>query len=295
MCIFGLMERIIFKESDHSYTYQGRRLTSGTSFVKKFEPEFPRDYYLDRGAIKDLLGDKEYKRLREKWRSYGRKIMNSDFISYLLESVDPLDFIAARQELSESWDTKTEKACRKGTEYHLDRERASYERGTEYNPFDGNEYPVIQKEQIEGADNYSISMNLYELPDGYYPELLVHCIEHKGVIIDLCGQSDKVFITTMPNGKRVVYLDDWKTNSTLKRFAMKDEDTGRPLTMLPPVSHLQSHHITKYGLQLSLYAWMLKQHGFSVRGLAITHINEFIKLQYLEKEIEAMVDFYKKV
>jgi hypothetical protein len=40
---------------------------------------------------------------------------------------------------------------------------------------------------------------------------------------------------------------------------------------------------------------MLKQHGFSVRGLAITHINEFIKLQYLEKEIEAMVDFYKKV
>jgi hypothetical protein len=288
------MERIIFYEDTHSYLYKGRKLTSGTSFVKVFEPEFPRDYYLDRGAAKELLGEKKYKKLREQWRSYGRKIMNNDFINFLLDHVDPIDFIAARQELSESWDSKTEKACRKGTEYHLSRESASYERGVEYNEFDELEYPVFIKEQCPEGDNCSLAENMYELQDGYYPELLVHCIEHKGTVIDLCGQSDRVFIGTKKNGKRYIDIGDFKTNSVLKRFAMKDEDTGKPLTMMAPISHLQSHHITKYGLQLSLYAWMMEQHGFEVRHLGITHINELHKLPYYRKEIEAMVNYWKK-
>lgn len=288
------MERVVFYDKDHSYWYKGRRLISGTSFVKMFEPEFPRDYYLDRGAAKELLGDKKYKQLRDKWKSYGRKVMTNEFIDYLLDNVDPLDFVSARTNLENSWDMKTEKACRKGTEYHLDRERASYENGIELNPFDEKEYTVYQKEPCPEGDNCSLAENLYDLPDGFYPELLVHCIKYKGLDIDLCGQSDKVFIGTQPNGVRYVDLDDYKTNSKLKTFALRDEDTGKPMTMLDPVSHLQSHHLTKYGLQLSLYGWFLEQHGFKVRNLGITHINELHKLPYYKKEIEAMVNFLPK-
>jgi hypothetical protein len=288
------MERIIFYDKDHSYWYKGKRLVSGTSFVGKFEPEYQREYYLSRGAIKKILGDKEYKRLREKWRSYGRKIMNDDFISYLLEHVDGFDFMEARQALADEWDAKTEKACIKGTAYHLGREKASYARGYELNPFDEKEYVVYQKEPCPEGDNCSLAENLYDLPDGFYPELLVSTIEYQGQYLGLCGQSDKVFLGTDSQGVRYCMVDDFKTNRVLKKFAMKDEDTGKPITMLDPISHMHSHHLTKYGLQLSLYAWFLEQHGFQVRNLGITHINELHPLPYYKKEIEAMVKYFLK-
>jgi hypothetical protein len=285
------METVFFYEKDHSYWHGDIRLVSGTSFVGMYDEPFDRDYWLQRGALKKLIGEKQLREIKKEWQAMGRSVYSKAYLDHLLHMCDVEDFVDTCKALSKEWDDNTEIACNKGTAYHLVREKESYRRGYEINPYDNQKYKVYQKPKCSAGDNCSLSDNLYTLPDGFYPELLVFTLHHKGNPIMLCGQADKVFIGTDERG-RFVDIDDYKTNNKIKRFAFKNEDTGRPTTFKDPISHLHSHHINKYGLQVSLYGWMLEQHGFRVRNTGFTHINELIRVPYMKSEIESMVKDY---
>jgi hypothetical protein len=289
------METVIFYEKDHSYWHGDTRLTSGTSFISMYDEPFNRDYWLKRGALKKLIGEKNLREIKKEWQALGRSVYSDAYINHLLHMCDVEKFVDVCKEISKEWDDNTEAACTKGTAYHLAKEKASYKRGYEVNPYDGQKYEVYQKPKCPIGDNCSLSDNLYTLPDGFYPELLVFSLHYCDKPIMLCGQSDKVFIGTDEKG-RYVDIGDYKSNSKIKNFAFKNEDTGRPTTFKHPISHLHSHHVNKYGLQVSLYGWMLEQHGYRVRHTGFTHINELIRTPYMKKEIELMVeDFSQKL
>jgi len=279
--------RVVFYEKDHKYVWRDHILLSGTSFVKKFEQEFMRDYYLDRGALKVLV--KDYAELKKAWSKSGKKVMTQQFIDYLLSMVDPIDFFEQREQLDDAWKNESFKAATKGTKYHLAREKLSYEQGFEINPFDGLKYPVFMKEPCLIGDNCSLAENLYDLPDGFYPELLIFQLYFLGKELMLCGQSDKVFIGTDAQG-RYVDIDDYKTSKKITDKPMWHEDYRRPIHFKPPISHVPQSKFHKYELQLSVYGWMLEQHGYRVRHTGLTHHNKLLKTSYKKREVEAMVE-----
>ena len=285
---------IIFTEKEHKYDHDGYRPVSGTGFISKFEEEFNREYFLSRGALKELVPD--FAEQKKAWKYSGGRILSQEFLEHLLEQVDIVDFIDRREALAQTWMDKSDLACFEGTEYHLAREHESYKRGYEVSPFDGKEYTTIKKKKIKGIDNYSLSDNLYDLEDGYYPELLALLPEQISVGDKnhywLVGQADKVFIGTDEEG-RYIQIDDYKTGGKPSKWSMRNEDTGIFAKLKYPVQHLMSCKHQRYELQTSLYAYMLECHGYRVRNNAYTHINELVHCEYRKKEIQDMIEYYK--
>lgn len=290
---------ITFSEKEHIYDHNGHRPVSGTGFISKFEEEFNREYFLSRGALKELVPD--FAEQKKAWKYSGGRILSQEFLEHLLEQVDIVDFIEGRDALAQAWVDKSELACFEGTEYHLAREHESYKRGYELNPFDGKEYPTIKKKKIKGVDNYSLAENLYDLEDGYYPELLVFLPEKIKIKNEsgeetehywLVGQEDRVFIGTDEQG-RFIDCDDIKTGKKPSKWSMRNEDTGIFAKLKYPVQHLMDCKHQRYELQTSLYSYMLECHGYRVRNNAYTHINELVHCEYRKKEIQDMIEYYK--
>src|SRR5690606_14825577 len=146
--------------------------------------------------------------------------------------VDVEDFVIEKQNILDAWDLKRDNSCEFGTEFHLEQEEESYITGICLNPFDNKHYKTFHKESPIDCSNATICQNLYDLEDGYYPELLIH---HPDEI--LCGQSDKVFIETVGN-IRYVDIDDYKTNEKISKSGMWNEDEKRPINFLEPISHI---------------------------------------------------------
>lgn len=293
-----MRNRVLFKDEGHVYTYNGEQLTSVSRLLDIFKPEYPREYFLDRGALKELIPDLPAQ--KKAWKESGKTIMSDEFIHYLLDQVDIEDFMREREILEKKWVDKNHKSIVKGNTYHLAREHESYKRGYEVNPYDGLPYQTAKKKRkLQGYDNYSLKENLYELPDGFYPELLVSILEYrteKGEIINpmLCGQSDKVFIGTDELG-RYIDIDDYKSNEKVSDWAGKDEDTGRINKMLPPISHIPASKWHGYELQMSAYAFMLEQVGYRVRNVGFTHINTLHHCEYRRREVGDMIEAFHKM
>ena len=126
--------------------------------------------------------------------------------------------------------------------------------------------------------------DLYMLPDGYYPELLVWN-EKCGI----AGQADKVFLETIGN-TRYVDIDDYKTNNKIKTESAYVKKLKGRVMMKKPLGHLMDCNHTHYNLQISTYAWVMEQFGFKVRNLAFHHYNKPYVLNYLKREVEMMLE-----
>lgn len=52
-----------------------------------------------------------------------------------------------------------------------------------------------------------------------------------------------------------------------------------------------------YRLQISTYAWMLEQAGYTIRNTAFTHLNQQYKFDYMKHEVQLMlnIDPYLKL
>lgn len=278
------MNKVVFYEDGHVYKRGRKKLTSVSAFLSHFTPEFKRKYWLDVGALKALIPD--FAEQKKQWKYSGHLVYSDEFIDYFLKQVDILDFIHQRELLEQKWDAKRDKSCEDGTSYHLDQENASYERGFEINPFDAKEYVVHPKPVFDKGQNQQLVENYFDLPDGYYPELL---IAYK----DLAGQADRIFIGTDDYG-RYVDVDDYKTVEKVDRKGFFNEDTRRNETLLPPISHLENCNYIKHSLQVSCYAWMLYQYGFQVRNTAFHHFLKMYKTHYMRREVEDAFKVYFK-
>lgn len=146
-----------------------------------------------------------------------------------------------------------------------------------------------------------IRLDYENLESGKYPELLIWNHDNK-----LAGQADLVIIES-DGDKTYVDIIDFKSNKKLDSTSFRHHKTGHKM-MQGCLKHLQCCHLSHYTLQLSGYAWMMEQYGFTPRNLIIEHYpirdldgevdfeqNPVLyQLPYLKKEIVSMLKDYKK-
>lgn len=268
---------VTFNDSDHSYKSKRKKLTSVSSLYGNYHEKFDEDFIAKRSAIKANFPE-EYARLKKivKW--------DNPVLVTLFEDQKTLEELAAKEKLK--WFNKREM----GTAFHKKQELEDIEVGRAVNEFDGTVF--ITQEYKKTFDNQSICDNLYELPDGYYPELLIFNLKY-----GIAGQEDRVFIRTI-NGIRYAWLGDWKTDE-LVEF----EPNFFSKRFYDPISHLFDTKGVQYTLKGSTYAWMLEEFGFKIAGISITNVKisddlEIIKrithkVPYLKREVIDVVNHWK--
>lgn len=250
---------IWFEEETHGYFYDGIRLSSVTSEIGNYSEKFDKDYQSSISAYKELLGD-AFLEIRKKVFGFDFKPSGQFLFPLFDQLVDKSLFEETKEKYKADW----EGSSTRGTEFHLQREKESIERGYEVNPFTEKEFPVITFEKQ--YHNQVFDMDLFKLPDGFHSELLVY---DNALPLNktVCGQIDKLWIETIGD-KRYVDTDDYKTN----KDTLKEHKYSR---MLPPLDHLWSNSIVKYSLQASWYQMMLESHGFVIRNAAFTHYENY--------------------
>ena len=223
---------VIFREKGHVYESLNEDLekdqikwTSVTSFVGLFKPKFDRD----------SQAKKSSKNKRSKW--YGM----------------------TPKEITDAWDSETNRAIELGNWYHNQREENICEWDTIQR--DGTEVPIIRP--ITDDNGIKIAPE-QKLKDGVYPEHFVYLKS-----LGICGQADLVSIV---NGK--INILDYKTNKEIKEKGFTNWE-GITSKMYNPVSHLDDCNLNHYNLQLSLYAYIIKKHNpkLKIGKLQIQHVS----------------------
>ena len=147
--------------------------------------------------------------------------------------------------------------------------RLSRERGTLFHSLKENEdiscsdRPVFYEETINDIKNIK---NLETLEDGVYPELVLYNNYHKA-----CGTADKVIIETV-DGKRYVDIYDYKTSKTIDTESYYNNRTQEYARLNVPLSSVMDCNLSKYTLQLSMYAFFLEKYNFTPRHLKVIHL-----------------------
>jgi hypothetical protein len=91
------------------------------------------------------------------------------------------------------------------------------------------------------------------------------------------GLIDRLLI--IDKEKKIARVQDYKVNIG----AEKEESHSKPKA---PFSHLPANKLTKYALQLSFYASILKKHGWTIEGLDVFIFEE----KWIHRELE-LIDF----
>ena len=155
------------------------------------------------------------------------------------------------------WAAEGDRASLMGTWYHDQREQ------------DLMEFTTIERHGITVPiirpiydDDTKIAPK-QSLEDGVYPEHFVY-LQSRGV----CGQADRVEVVNS-----YVNISDYKTNKEIKLVGFTNWE-GITTKMLEPVAHMDDCHITHYGLQLSLYLYMILKHNPKLKPgkLTVEHI-----------------------
>ena len=161
------------------------------------------------------------------------------------------------EKIQEFWKDEGNRATGMGTWYHDQREKDLMEFITMDRH--GTRVPIIRPIYKDGV---KIAPE-QKLISGVYPEHFIY-LKSAG----LCGQSDRVEVVN-----NLVDISDYKTNKEIKLEGYTNWE-GVTTMMTGPVSHLPDCHIVHYGLQLSLYLYMILKHNPNlVPGkLTIEHI-----------------------
>lgn len=243
---------------------------------------------------------------------FAKEYENLDLLLEVIKkSENSLDVLLEyRQGILDSWDGKRDKANLKGNSYHRAREINAIKRQFETNAYDNKNYdlhgdillqayPTIDDPTLDvcealiwNLDNadvkYAISNNyLEDLPDGFYPELIMWNDEYK-----IAGTSDRIFIETLGIG-RAVDVDDYKTNNVIDKKSFYEKGKGHKM-MQYPLNHIMDCKHNHYHLQVSVYAYMLEQMGFEVRNVGYHHINFLNKLPYMRDEVIVLLNHYRQ-
>lgn len=275
-----------FKNPTHQYFNEGNEYISVNKLLSLFGFDFDREFML---VYKTL--DRIIPKFAQSYFASGfdfdyRRPKPEELEFTFLTTVNSLglDLLEEIKKTDELWNLSSIK----GTEFHDDRESEAHETGFIINPFDMKEYKVNPKIDIpEGWDNWSSIEFLKNLKDGAYTELLVFLSKY-----GLSGQIDEVLIETVGN-IRYIDIGDHKTNNKKPKYENKNG------TCYYPIDHLYDCTYTKYWLQVSLYAYILEQYGFTVRNLGIYHYSDYdvstkkvITLKYLKKECAQILSQY---
>lgn len=244
------------------------RLNSVGSFFGQFFPDFDRDYWLTYKALQKCDPD-GFSVVKARYKQ--SKPSAAEFFPAVMSTIDVSDFFAIRKQLAEFWEFKRVNSAFLGSQFHSVLEKQAHDSGFMINCWTGERQNLVTWEKR--FDNESYSENLMDLPDGSYSELLVFDLE-----TGIAGQIDECFIKSKGK-KRYFWINDHKTN---------EEKPGKssPEKAFDPISHLNTSKHTKYSMQVSIYAWILKKAGFIPAEIGYTFYEKYDQKCYENVKVE---------
>ena len=154
----------------------------------------------------------------------------------------------------DKWEENKNHACTRGTAWHKIKESV-------HNNLIQIERPkLFSVQDINHELDRNPGVDYSKLPDGSYRELTLF---NRRFMI--AGQADHVI-------KEGLYIDidDDKTNGKFETVSFKPP-RGVHRMMKNPLQKFMDCHLYHYTIQLSTYAWMLKQFGLIPRQLRLLH------------------------
>lgn len=276
---------LTFEPIHHKYN-DGKGISVSTllgNYKEDFDDDFwlrwkAWEYILYPGDNKDVAKEK-FRALRKDLKyTYDMMQNRSDILFARLAKTYPKLVQMVEEDIKDSireqWNKKNENSKVKGSAYHDYNERESLLRGYEINPFDRKSYQVIKPYIWKDGIKTQI-VDLHNLEEGYYPELILN-------MRDIFGQSDRVWI----NSKKQAYIRDYKTSEQIRT-------ENKFQKMKAPLAHLDDCELSHYTIQLSLYAYILEDKGYEIMELGIDHFNTEITVPYLKKEVENIILDYE--
>lgn len=264
--------KIFFDEGRHKYTDNfGSEYLSVTTFIHEYKSAFNKEYWLKKKSEETGMSQKA---------------------------------------IEKQWNNIRDEACNRGTRTHNDIEdgiksKSLFYKAVQYNK--NNDGSMITVADLDCINDYVEPLNIEEFKEktcnkykeiynvfdyyvnkGYkiYSEIVAFIPE-----LLICGTID---ILILKDDKFVV--GDWKTNRNGLQFKagyyQKDKTTKPPQetdvfietykTMLPPIENLPECNGSMYGLQVSLYTYMVNLIlGIPNAGIWLCHLeNDFVKNQY---------------
>ena len=265
---------LLFDAEKHKYFIKEKpdfKLVSVSHIISLLKPKFDPDgsiikKYSEKG--KDAI----LKDLAKKWELTPQQAK---------EKWGHLEFTV--EDIQKIWDEKKDNSLIKGTKVHALKEEGLLKKGS---------YPSLYEE------GYKKAYDLSTLKEGVYPELMLWILS-----AGITGTADKVEIFS----DRSFKIGDFKTNSAIefqgfKAFDPKTKER-KAKRMNVPVQHLEDCSGMHYTIQLSLYAYMLEQFGFTCKELELIHLitdsegnieNEIIyPIEYKKREVINIINWYK--
>lgn len=285
------LPQIMFFAEEHAYvrTSDMTKHVSMSSVQRKYTPDFEGEYWRKNKALREVVGE-------DRWRAgkepFGLKFPHNalppgelservlDSIAATLSSEERVAANNSFMRLKREWELKQLIFSRLGTKYHDACENRDIARGGAYNPVTGHWQDIPLYVDKTFCDNHSLVDDLADLPDGYYPELLVWDWK-----LMLMGQLDRCWIWTVKNVTiagvyypqiRYVAPLDYKTNWAKGPYAGKDQITPFTGELLPPFHGIPDTKSAGYGIQQGGYTMILERAGFTPYGLiGLTWVEDF--------------------
>lgn len=162
------------------------------------------------------------------------------------------------QEIRSTWKGINDYALKLGNWYHPIKE---LEYLSQDSVVQGGIQMAIQPPIIEGEYKYSPPQKLEN--NTIYPEHFIYLESAQ-----ICGQADRVEVFDW-----TVNINDYKTNKEIKQESYRSWD-GSYTMMLAPLEHLMDCNYYHYGLQLSLYMYMIIKHNPKLKPgkLTLEHV-----------------------
>ena len=251
--------QISFREDIHEYrNVQSKEVyISVTTIIGQYQKKYHTEYWTLYKALEIIVsqsyGKQYWYAVKNKLKSYRDNDNEDEAVVYMhsfIEKNKLSDAYIKAEHFKKQWKDKSDKASEKGTDYHNKKEAESYSNG----------YDTINSMRVPTALTYSFDLS--KLQDGFHAELLLYNDYYK-----VSGKADKVIIKTI-DGKRLVYIDDYKTN---EKITKKNEFQ----TFKRPLEHLDDCKWNLYKLQLTMYGVLLELAGYEVVHTQLTHVTPF--------------------
>ena len=279
-------ESVFFNDEKHVYLDKltGEPYISVTTLLHSYEPPFNEFFYSHYKALEELADPDHFSLVKS--GLIATQIWKPELVEKL--KVNQEEFDAKVQEILDRWHSTRDESCLWGTQVHELMENSFY--GQTH--FDLSNYGCPN---ING--NYKCVAGYYpkKLEPGIYPEYLVSWVSPEGLRIS--GQIDCLIC----DNDLTINVLDWKTNKEIKKRGYYNSIKKKNASLLYPVSNLESCNWNIYQLQVSMYAYMLKQLNpeATIGDLNIVHIDRNGKqtihsCKYLEAEVERIIHHYSK-
>lgn len=310
-------KQLIFTEADHKYVDENNKVyTSVTTLLEKYKDKFDTEFWSMYTGLKDAgFRLKPYPE---------EQAIRLGSVKYKLADLKKEPYYVELQDLTKAmWKVKTTNACMRGNTIHNGIELGINKSRNDINAKD-NDLITYETNPFKYGKNISTLNDLDASPIATEFPFIYNILKplvNAGATIfsekrvylskyQLAGTIDCPII----KGKYFSILD-WKSNAAdmhdTAGYYLKEKIDGvwtktdtwivTEDTFNNPISHIPASKFHTYCLQLSIYAYIMEQWGYTLidNGLAIVHypLNKepvYLRVPYLRNEVIALLTDHKR-